>query len=391
MRRVVTPSEPVVAARRACRATSALMRHSTATFAHARGRHLGRRAPHPARGRHHRVNEDWHSPLDGPSPSSSSPTAWAAARWPRGPAASSWLTCIARSAPAASTPAPMRDALLDADREIARAHRAIAPRRPALRPSSSARAADPLRATWLIAWVGDCRVYRVGGTGRAAQAADPRRHLRASRRAAAARRLARRSGAHGRQRRRDAPNVARVALRPARCWCCAATACTSTSTATTIGATACADERRSRAAARAWSHCARARGSEDDATVLGRAPPHASRAARALRHRATLVAALVAAAAALRVVRPRMGAAALRRLRPLSHARNWSACTMTPEQIDRVFGRGRLKMVTGEHVEVFREAVARRRDGGATPSASSHTPEATSASGPSANGASSRG
>src|SRR5207302_9485096 len=34
------------------------------------------------------------------------------------------------------------------------------------------------------------------------------------------------------------------------------------------------------------------------------------------------------------------------------------AVAMTPEQIDRVFGRGRLKMVTGEHVEVFREAVA---------------------------------
>jgi hypothetical protein len=31
---------------------------------------------------------------------------------------------------------------------------------------------------------------------------------------------------------------------------------------------------------------------------------------------------------------------------------------MTPEQIDRVFGRERLKMVTGEHVEVYREAVA---------------------------------
>jgi len=30
---------------------------------------------------------------------------------------------------------------------------------------------------------------------------------------------------------------------------------------------------------------------------------------------------------------------------------------MNLEQIDRVFGRGRLKMVTGEHVEVFREAV----------------------------------
>ena len=32
---------------------------------------------------------------------------------------------------------------------------------------------------------------------------------------------------------------------------------------------------------------------------------------------------------------------------------------MTPEQIDRVFGRGRLKMATGDHVEVFREAAAR--------------------------------
>ena len=31
---------------------------------------------------------------------------------------------------------------------------------------------------------------------------------------------------------------------------------------------------------------------------------------------------------------------------------------MTPAQIERVFGRGRLKMATGEHVEVFREAVA---------------------------------
>ena len=28
---------------------------------------------------------------------------------------------------------------------------------------------------------------------------------------------------------------------------------------------------------------------------------------------------------------------------------------MTPADIDRVFGRGRLRMVTGDHVEVFRE------------------------------------
>ncbi|MEO6364033.1 MAG: hypothetical protein ABIO71_12445, partial [Caldimonas sp.] len=31
---------------------------------------------------------------------------------------------------------------------------------------------------------------------------------------------------------------------------------------------------------------------------------------------------------------------------------------MTPTEIDRVFGRGRLRMVTGDHVEVFREASA---------------------------------
>ena len=62
---------------------------------------------------------------------------------------------------------------------------------------------------------------------------------------------------------------------------------------------------------------------------------------------------------------------------------------MTPEQIDRVFGRGRLKMVTGEHVEVFREAVA-AASGAATPSASSTRARATSGSGPSASGESSR-
>jgi len=29
---------------------------------------------------------------------------------------------------------------------------------------------------------------------------------------------------------------------------------------------------------------------------------------------------------------------------------------MTPADVDRVFGRGLVKMVTGEHVEVYREA-----------------------------------
>ena len=62
---------------------------------------------------------------------------------------------------------------------------------------------------------------------------------------------------------------------------------------------------------------------------------------------------------------------------------------MTAEHIERVFGRGRLKMTTGEHVEVFREAVApgdRRR----YTKRFLATDEAISGTGPSANGGSSR-
>jgi hypothetical protein len=46
---------------------------------------------------------------------------------------------------------------------------------------------------------------------------------------------------------------------------------------------------------------------------------------------------------------------------------------MTPADIDRVFGRGRVRMVTGEHVEVFREA-SLPASAGATRSASSPPP-----------------
>ena len=63
---------------------------------------------------------------------------------------------------------------------------------------------------------------------------------------------------------------------------------------------------------------------------------------------------------------------------------------MTPEHIDRVFGRGRLRMVTGDHVEVFREAAApgerRRYTKRFLATADARLP----ASGPSASGASSR-
>ena len=63
---------------------------------------------------------------------------------------------------------------------------------------------------------------------------------------------------------------------------------------------------------------------------------------------------------------------------------------MTPADIDRVFGRGRLHMVTGDHVEVFREAVAAGRAAALHQALPGHRRRATSATGPSASGASSR-
>jgi hypothetical protein len=65
------------------------------------------------------------------------------------------------------------------------------------------------------------------------------------------------------------------------------------------------------------------------------------------------------------------------------------AITLTPEQIERVFGCSRLKMATREHVEVFREMLSAQANGAATPSAFSKRETPTSGNGPSANGASS--
>ena len=96
----------------------------------------------------------------------------------------------------------LSDALLDADRDVARA---IAQHTSASGAATVALCAGtgPLLSRWLIAWVGDCRIYRLRADARrAGGAADARRHLPPSRRDAAAGRLARRSGADGRQRRR---------------------------------------------------------------------------------------------------------------------------------------------------------------------------------------------
>ena len=237
-----------------------------------------------------------------------------------------------------------RDALLDADRDVARA---IAKHTAASGAATVALCAGTghLLSRWLIAWVGDCRVYRVrAGARRAGRAADARRHLRPSRRDAAAGRIA------GRSRRgwwATAPS-------PRPTW--------------------------------------RASISRDgemlvlcsDGLHKHVEPQEIDRQLRAGVAAGALLHAAGRARAPARQQRRRDRARG-----PSQTAQTGAREAMTPEQIDRVFGRGRLKMVTGEHVEVFREAVG-PASGGATPSASSIRPTATSRTGPSANGGSSR-
>jgi len=114
-----------------------------------------------ARGRHHRVNEDCHSPLDGIAP------VFIVADGVGGGAMASWaskqlVARVHRRLERARIDADaIRDALLDADRGIAKG---IADQSATTGAATVALCAGSgaLRAKWWIAWVGDCRVYRVG-------------------------------------------------------------------------------------------------------------------------------------------------------------------------------------------------------------------------------------
>ena len=113
------------------------------------------------RGRQREVNEDWHSALDGSAP------IYVVADGVGGGAMAAHASRELVSRLHASLDgrrvdgAAIRRALLRADREVGRS---IA------RSTSSSGAATvalcagrgPLLSRWLIAWVGDCRVYRVG-------------------------------------------------------------------------------------------------------------------------------------------------------------------------------------------------------------------------------------
>ena len=113
-----------------------------------------------ARGRHHRVNEDAHSPLDGGAP------VFVVADGVGGGAMAAWtsrslVTEVHRSLARDGVDADaVRLALLEADREIAQR---IADRGAASGAATAVVcvATGALRASWIVAWVGDCRVYRV--------------------------------------------------------------------------------------------------------------------------------------------------------------------------------------------------------------------------------------
>ena len=113
-----------------------------------------------ARGRHHPVNEDSHSALDRAWP------VYVVADGVGGGAMASWTSreLVRRLHEALDRRrvdrASMSGALLDADREVARA---IAKHTAASGAATVAlcAATHHLLSRWLIAWVGDCRIYRV--------------------------------------------------------------------------------------------------------------------------------------------------------------------------------------------------------------------------------------
>jgi len=115
-----------------------------------------------ARGRQHDVNEDWHSALGG----SSAPIFVVADGVGGGAMAAQARRKLVRHLHDALVgpridASAIRDALLDADREVGKS---IARRTDASGAATVALAAGngPWLKRWMIAWVGDCRVYRVG-------------------------------------------------------------------------------------------------------------------------------------------------------------------------------------------------------------------------------------
>ena len=267
------------------------------------------------RGRQRKVNEDWHSALDGAAP------LYVVADGVGGGAMAAQASRELVSRLHASLDGrrvdgrAIRDALLFADREVGRS---IARRTSASGAATVALCAGtgPLLSRWLIAWVGDCRVYRVGAAPEEpAQLLTVDDTYRSPARGAAAGRIARRSRAHGRQRRRRYAERRRGrAARRRHAGALQRRRAQARRNADDL----CRVLRGSAPLARRCGRLlalARARGSRDDATVLVvRREPRRVRLAG-------LAAGVALFAVAWHLARP----------------------AMNPEQIDRVFGRGRLR------------------------------------------------
>lgn len=284
---LLTPSEPV-SPRHARAARERLVATQYGEFATAWS-NLGVAAA-STRGRHHRVNEDCHSQLDGTAP------VFIVADGVGGGAMAAWTSrrlvadVHGRLAHGGVDAGTMRDALLSADREIARC---IAERSAASGAATAVvcAAADPLRATWIVGWVGDCRVYRVGH-GAAAQLLtrdDTYGHLGERPPPGGSLDDPARMIGNGAVSK---PNVARVTLGWNEMLLLVSDG-VHKHVAPDAMARLLRDDTPLVCRCLRLVQGARTNGSEDDATVLA---IHRRRQPRALRHGATLVAALVAAA-----------------------------------------------------------------------------------------------
>ena len=255
---------------------------------------------------------------------SSSPTASAAARWRRPRAACSSPSCTWRSTASRSTPSAVATAMLGADRTIAEAIARVT-ERPGAATVALCAPLDAAAAHWLVAWVGDCRVYRWSARG--AGQLD----------------LLTRDDTFGHLG--EAPPPGGSPHDPARM----------VGNGATTGANAavhaigrddllvlCSDGVHKHLDGADWCAVLAA------PVLAGAARPGAGGAGAEARQRRRRDR---AAAAPLGSRRAQPALARPRR----PSVRQGKERAMTPADIDRVFGRGRLRMVTGDHVEVFRE------------------------------------
>lgn len=157
---VVTPHEPATPRRESARRERATVSHESVLTTRWAQLEL---AVASGRSRRHAVNEDSHSALDQPSP------VYVVADGVGGGAMASWASreLVLRLHAALDRrrvdARSVCDALLDADREV---ERAIAARttKPGAATVALCAGTGALLSKWLIAWVGDCRVYRLRAT-----------------------------------------------------------------------------------------------------------------------------------------------------------------------------------------------------------------------------------